>query len=213
MIHRLSYKRMNQTDHTKQRLLDASRKLFADNGFDGASVRAITRLADANLGAVTYHFGSKDGLYAAVLQQLFASLGNRVSSAAARAAPTRQRLEAIVHAFFAFFEQYPEAPRLLIRHLASTGVPPEAAVRQFRRVPEAIIAVVREGQGRGELRAMEPLLVAFSLISQAVWFAVIRRAMAQVTGLPMDRPEMAAVIEQHIIDVIGRLVEPAKASA
>jgi AcrR family transcriptional regulator len=195
---------MNQTDDTKQRLLDASRKLFADNGFSGASVRAITQLAGANLGAVTYHFGSKQALYAAVLAQLFTSLAARVTVAAT--------LEQVVRAFFAFFEQYPEAPRLMIRHLASAGVPPEEAVRQFRRVPEAIIAIVRQGQAHGELRAVEPLLAAFTVISQAVWFAVVRRAMAAVTGLPMDRPEMAAVMERHIIDVLGWAFEPAKQS-
>ena len=204
---------MNHSDSTKQRLLDASRKLFSDNGFDGASVRAITQLAGANLGAVTYHFGSKDALYAAVLESLFNNLAERVTGAGAGAAPVRQRLEQIVHAFFAFFEQYPEAPRLMIRHLASAGVPPEAAVRQFRRVPQAIMAVVQEGQAKGEFREVDPLLATFTLASQAVWFAVVRRTIAAVTGLPLDRPEMAAAMERHIKDVVGRALDPAKESA
>ncbi|HKW42220.1 MAG TPA: TetR family transcriptional regulator [Gemmatimonadales bacterium] len=204
---------MNHIDDTKQRLLDASRKLFADNGFDGASVRAITRRAGANLGAVTYHFGSKENLYAAVLEQLFARLADQVTAAAAQPHPARLRLEAIVHAFFAFFEQYPEAPRLMIRHLASAGAPPQAAARQFRRLPETIMAVVRQGQAGGEFRDVEPLLATFTLASQAVWFAVIRRTIAAMTGLPLDRPEMAAAMERHIIDVVGRTLEPAKAPA
>jgi AcrR family transcriptional regulator len=204
---------MNQTDDTKQRLLDASRKLFADNGFAGASVRAITRQAGANLGAITYHFGSKEGLYAAVLEQLFAILADRVSAAAARAAPARERLEEIVHAFFAFFAEYPEAPRLVLRHLASASAPPEAAARQFRRMPEAIMSVVRQGQAHGELRAVEPLLATFTLASQAVWFAVVRSTIAAMTGLPLDRPEMAAAMERHIVDVMGRVLEPAMKSA
>jgi AcrR family transcriptional regulator len=204
---------MNHADGTKQRLLDAGRKLFAGNGFDGASVRAITQLARANLGAVTYHFGSKAELYAAVLEQLFASLADRVSAAAAGPEPARRRLGEIVRAFFAFFEQYPEAPRLMIRHLASSGAPPEAAVRQFRRVPEAIIDVVRAGQSRGELRAVEPLLATFTLVSQAVWFAVVRHTIAVVTGVPMDRPEMADVVERHIIEVVNRALDPVKESA
>lgn len=204
---------MNHSDSTRQRLLDASRKLFSDNGFDGASVRAITQLAGANLGAVTYHFGSKEALYAAVLESLFNNLAERVTGAAAGAGPARQRLEQIVHAFFAFFEQYPEAPRLMIRHLASAGVPPEAAVRQFRRVPQAIMAVVQEGQAKGEFREVDPLLATFTLASQAVWFAVVRRTIAAVTGLPLDRPEMAAAMERHIKDVVGRALDPAKESA
>lgn len=54
-------------DSTKQRLLDAAETLFAENGFPATSLRAITQLAQANLAAVHYHFGSKENLFAAVI--------------------------------------------------------------------------------------------------------------------------------------------------
>ncbi|MCP4091850.1 MAG: TetR/AcrR family transcriptional regulator [Planctomycetes bacterium] len=47
---------------TKQRILDAAQTLFAERGFPATSLREITKLADVNLAAVNYHFGSKDGL-------------------------------------------------------------------------------------------------------------------------------------------------------
>ena len=115
----VSYKRMNRVDGTKQRLLEAGRRLFADQGFDGASVRAITRRARANLGAVTYHFGSKQALYTAVLEQLFGELRERVTAATAAPAEARDGLGAIIRAFFAFFADHPEAPRLIIQRLAA----------------------------------------------------------------------------------------------
>ena len=54
---------------TRERLLDAAEQLFAENGFDGTSLRAITTSADANLAAVNYHFGTKTGLIDAVFQR------------------------------------------------------------------------------------------------------------------------------------------------
>lgn len=51
---------------TRQRVLDAAIRLFADRGFAGVTVREICREADANLAAVNYHFGDKLGLYMAV---------------------------------------------------------------------------------------------------------------------------------------------------
>jgi AcrR family transcriptional regulator len=47
---------------TRVALLDAAERLFAENGIEGTSVRDITRAAGANLGAINYHFGSKDRL-------------------------------------------------------------------------------------------------------------------------------------------------------
>jgi AcrR family transcriptional regulator len=54
---------------TRSQLLDAAERLFAEHGFRGASVRAITELAGANLAAVGYHFGSKAELLAAVVRR------------------------------------------------------------------------------------------------------------------------------------------------
>lgn len=52
---------------TKQALLDAAEELFAEQGIDGASLRAITSRAGTNLASVHYHFGSKVELIRAVL--------------------------------------------------------------------------------------------------------------------------------------------------
>lgn len=49
-------------DPTRERLLEAAARTLAERGFEGATVRAICRRARANVGAVNYHFGSKDAL-------------------------------------------------------------------------------------------------------------------------------------------------------
>lgn len=54
---------------TKGAILDAAERLFAAHGFRATSLRAITSEADANLGAVNYHFSSKDELILAVLRR------------------------------------------------------------------------------------------------------------------------------------------------
>ncbi|MBL4689819.1 MAG: helix-turn-helix transcriptional regulator [Nannocystaceae bacterium] len=48
-------------------LLHAGARLFAQRGYEGASVRAICEAAGANVNAISYHFGGKQGLYDAVL--------------------------------------------------------------------------------------------------------------------------------------------------
>jgi TetR/AcrR family transcriptional regulator, regulator of cefoperazone and chloramphenicol sensitivity len=53
---------------TRERLLTAAERLFADRGFRKVTVREICREARANVAAVNYHFGDKLGLYREVLQ-------------------------------------------------------------------------------------------------------------------------------------------------
>ena len=70
---------MNLT--TRDRLLQAGTRLFAENGYRGASVRDICNLAGANPGAVSYHFGGKRQLYRSVLRKAAAGLADESPSA------------------------------------------------------------------------------------------------------------------------------------
>ncbi len=51
---------------TKERILDATEQLVAEQGFDGVSLRDITTAAGVNVAAVNYHFGGKSKLYGKV---------------------------------------------------------------------------------------------------------------------------------------------------
>src|SRR5882762_8534622 len=50
-------------DDARARLIDAAMELFAEKGYEGASVRDLAAAAGVNVAAVSYHFGSKDALY------------------------------------------------------------------------------------------------------------------------------------------------------
>lgn len=54
-------------DTTKERLLEVAGQVFAEHGFEHATVREICRRARANVAAVNYHFGGKEELYIEVL--------------------------------------------------------------------------------------------------------------------------------------------------
>jgi AcrR family transcriptional regulator len=56
---------------TKELILDTAERLFAEHGLDATSVRDITGAAGVNLGAITYHFGTKQNLIAAMFNRHF----------------------------------------------------------------------------------------------------------------------------------------------
>ena len=56
---------------THQALIESGGAVFAEVGFHNATVREICRRAGANIAAVNYHFGDKEGLYAALIQSAF----------------------------------------------------------------------------------------------------------------------------------------------
>jgi AcrR family transcriptional regulator len=62
------------SDITRDRIMKAAERLFAERGYDGTSVRAIVARARVNQAAINYHFDGKDGLYREVLRAAFRGL-------------------------------------------------------------------------------------------------------------------------------------------
>ena len=62
------------SDVTRERILKAAERLFADRGYEETSIRAIVAKARVNQAAINYHFGGKDGLYREVLRTAFRAL-------------------------------------------------------------------------------------------------------------------------------------------
>jgi AcrR family transcriptional regulator len=82
---------------TRNKIVRAAARIFAQHGYEGASIRSIVAKADVNQAAISYHFGSKEGLYRAVLQMaLEALLQADVSTATA---PAKLSREAALRAF------------------------------------------------------------------------------------------------------------------
>lgn len=95
-----------QESDTRQKLLDVAEQLFAEQGHEATSLRQITALANANLGAVNYHFGTKEGLIEEVfkrrLKQLNQMRTERLNELEAAAAESGEPVKAseILNAFF-----------------------------------------------------------------------------------------------------------------
>jgi AcrR family transcriptional regulator len=137
---------------TKEQLLDAAESLIADHGVDGASVRAITERAGANIAAVNYHFGSKDGLVRAAFARRIEPINRErlrllESCLAAPGGPT---VEAVVSAFVTpplrilGRREAPGFGRCMIRALADPGERMRAYLSaSFQEVIERFIEALR----------------------------------------------------------------------
>lgn len=98
---------MSPTEHrerppalTRERLLDSAERHFSEHGFAGASLREITNDAEANLAAVSYHFGSKEELFVAVIERVMAPINRErlelLDAAEERAAGRPLELEELI---------------------------------------------------------------------------------------------------------------------
>lgn len=110
---------------TVTRLLDAAERLFGEAGFDGVGMRALAREAKVNLGAATYHFGSKEKLYSEMFLRRFRPMNAErlrlLREAEARAKGRRLAVETIVECMvrppYLLGLQHPEFNAMVARSL------------------------------------------------------------------------------------------------
>ena len=88
---------------TRERLLNAGTRLFADRGFSKVTVRDICHRANANVAAVNYHFGGKAGLYDAVMRSAIRIMQG--TTEAARLAGENRSPEEQLEAYVVIFLQ------------------------------------------------------------------------------------------------------------
>lgn len=94
---------MSDTDahaSTRERLLRAALEVFAEHGYEAATIREICGRAEANVAAVHYHFGDKRKLYEAIYGTLFETLRERRTRFLPPEAPAEDRLKVYIRALF-----------------------------------------------------------------------------------------------------------------
>ena len=93
--------------HKRELILDAAKQVFAEEGLEGASLRAIAVRAGYTAAALYFHFESKEAIYAEVLRASLATLGAAVDQAVAQTRTPAQRLKAAAMSFFRFYAENP----------------------------------------------------------------------------------------------------------
>ena len=170
---------------TQTRLIAAARRLFGERGYEGTSIRTITSAAGTNLGAVTYHFGSKEALYKEVIRAVLAPLQERLVRMGHEGGPVEQRLERLIRTVFEHLWENPDQARLMVEvRLYHSEWLPELA-ETLAPISTELLRIVAEGQEEGLVRPGPPLLFVMSLMAQPVYFMLLTRR-APPGLLPID---------------------------
>lgn len=113
MASKRTTKRMTGAERREQ-LIDVSRGIFAERGFDATSIEEIASRAEVSKPVVYEHFGGKEGLYAVVVDREVTQLLSMMRSALTDGGP-RQLLEASALSLLDYIESHPDGFRILVR--------------------------------------------------------------------------------------------------
>ena len=172
----------------RRRILDAAAEVFAREGFSGARVERIARIAGVNKAGLYYHVGNKARLFEEVMSEMFSEMADRLERAVAGREEPASRLDALVRAMAQAFEDGPARARIMLIEVARGGLNvSEKVMSQVERVFRCTAGVVRDGAAHGALMPENPFFVHMCMVGSLSLFILSEPLRARVAEMGLGQ--------------------------
>jgi AcrR family transcriptional regulator len=160
-------------DETRDRLLNAAGEVFADKGFESATVREICTRAGANIAAINYYFGDKEKLYLAAVEQAHCHQGEPPKANWPPDMSAEQKLVEFIRQMMADMID-PARPTwqiaLIMREMAQPTRACEELVKSFVGPKFAILGAILDELLPSSMSLRDKRLHAFSIVGQCLLY-------------------------------------------
>ncbi|MEM8562126.1 MAG: TetR/AcrR family transcriptional regulator [Pseudomonadota bacterium] len=170
-------------ESTREKFLSVAAKQFAEKGFYGASIASIATELDLTKQALLHHFGSKEKLYAEILQGISNSNLRRISAIRAQTAEPKDQLEAVVVGEFEQQYANPVASALIMRELLDNERRAEKAGNWFLKpYLDALVDIVLGANVAAAKTRPEALALVYQLLGAAMYLPVSVPTLSKMYG-------------------------------
>ena len=195
---------------TRDAILRAATKVFARHGFAGGRIEQISKAAKSYDRMIYYYFGSKEGLFIAVLEDTYRRFNEAESALALDTAQPLQALRDVIHFVWSYYQKNPEFITLLNNENLMRGkhIGKSPNARQYSSPVIAITdSVLRSGAAQGLFRAdLSARDVYLMIASMAYFYLSNRYTLSSFLGENLEAPDALAHWEAFVVDAVQRQV-------
>lgn len=183
------------TNATVARLLDDALRVHSEQGPDGFTMTAVIKESGVSSGSLYHHFGSFDGLAAALYARCMGRLLDALLDALEPLDDAQEGTEAVVRAYLAFTEEHRDAAMFIHASAYAAYLPAHAAVIHAEKLPRMarLLAWLRPRQEAGDIANLSPAMVEMLLIGP-----VAETARRWLSDPSIDLGEAARVLPPRI---------------
>lgn len=203
--------RARNADRSRELILDAAERLFAEQGYEATSLSEVGTRAGLSRATPGYFFGSKAELYRAVLDRAFAEVRQAVRAGRDRTRagthPPEAVLAGAVADYFDFLAARPNLVRLIEREALGGSPTGDDPAPRMEAGQEALAAITEElGLGDGDSRENAHLLLSMVALC---WFPLVHGStLLRAIGLDAGAPGFADERKRQTIDLLLHGVAP-----
>lgn len=192
-------------EKSRQRILEASVRLFAKHGLTGVSVDEIVDTAGVNKRMVYHYFGSKEALYQAALAEEYRKLEALEIKTLHPDEPIDKVVSDIVSAYFSFLQDNPDFVQLILQENLNQGVNLGKMDIPLSKSPMLYLLVqaVNAGQRNGTVREnVDSRFLLISLIGTCMIYCSNRFTLSRALGMDLSSPKVLTRAKKAVIEIL-----------
>jgi AcrR family transcriptional regulator len=210
--------RVNDAEASRADILATATKEFSEKGLSGARVDSIADRTGINKRMIYYYFGSKEGLYRAVLERCYGHIRMSESAVELDSLPPEEALRQHVRITFDYHNMHPDFIRLVMNENIHQGahISELASIRtRNRAVIRTLRSLLDRGIAAGLFRPdIDPVELHMSISALCFYNVSNRYTFAKIFERDMTSAEAVAARREVVVDMIERWVAlPAGAKA
>jgi len=185
---------------TRERVVGAATRLFADGGYGLTSMRDIARAARIRAATLYHHFKSKDQLYHEVLEREQAKLRELMNTVLAEESDFPRQIERMVTLAFDYHRKNPSLAKLGLRAALGDGLTRPYDSRWLGMME----ALLRPRAVKGEIKDIDPALFLITAGAIIQHHVVANGTYRELVGRSVSAEEIEARTRAHVTQVILR---------
>jgi TetR/AcrR family transcriptional regulator len=199
-------------NRTRERILQAATREFADKGLDGARVDEIARTAKANKNMLYHYFGNKEQLFTAVLERAYETIRTMQSDISIRGMAPEEGMRKLVDFTGRIWIEFPEFNRLLSSenlHEAKHVKGSPKIVAMYNPLLETIQELLDRGAESGVFRrGIDPIDLYISISALSAHYTANRHTFEAIFRTKLMTKKRLAQRRDHVADMILRYLRP-----
>jgi TetR/AcrR family transcriptional regulator len=189
--------------NSRETILLAAERIFAEAGLAGARTDAIAAAARVNKALLYYYFKSKDDLYEAVLERHFSAFGLRAAEVLARKGPARETLLEFLSMHFDTVSSRARTGKLWPRLMLTGGSVLERLMKKYSLpVKNSLMRLITRGVEDGEFRPVDPGHTVISLLSLTNFYFLMAPLFSKVADVDLYSQSRVAKRKKEILEFV-----------
>ena len=184
---------------TRKTILKCAERLFAEKGFEVATVREIANDSGVNVAMIYYYFKTKEGLHQEIIEDSFSHLFSSLKDGIDQEKGVEEKVYDVIKIYVNFLYNHKDIHRIFLREAVTQSGHVEVIVKKYiSKNFDLVHSIIQEGMEDGIFRVQDTALSTFSLVGMILYYFTYEPVYARLVSPEKAKKPITEYLPDHI---------------